>query len=47
MHASKTQVSGILNNSMYVGQYVWNRSQWIKDPDKHTARRTFSPKFAV
>jgi site-specific DNA recombinase len=30
--------SGILNNELYVGRYVWNRSQWLKDPD--TGRRT-------
>ncbi len=25
--------TGILNNPLYVGKYIWNRSQWIKDPD--------------
>lgn len=30
--------SGVLNNELYVGRYVWNRSQWLKDPD--TGRRT-------
>ncbi len=28
---------GILANPIYVGRYVWNRSQWIKHPD--TGRR--------
>lgn len=30
--------SGILNNELYIGRYVWNRAQWIKDPE--TGRRT-------
>lgn len=30
--------SGLLHNELYVGRYVWNRSQWLKDPD--TGRRT-------
>lgn len=30
--------SGIINNELYVGRYIWNRSQWIKDPD--TGKRT-------
>lgn len=25
--------SGILNNTLYIGKYIWNRSQWMKDPD--------------
>jgi len=29
---------GILNCPLYGGRYVWNRSQWVKDPD--TGRRT-------
>jgi site-specific DNA recombinase len=30
--------SGILNNPLYDGRIVWNRAQWIKDPD--TGKRT-------
>lgn len=29
--------TGILNNPLYIGQYIWNRSVWVKDPD--TRRR--------
>ena len=29
---------GILNNPLYIGQYIWNRSQWVKNPD--TKKRT-------
>lgn len=28
---------GLLNNPLYIGQYIWNRSQWMKDP--HTGKR--------
>ena len=31
--------TGILANELYVGRYVWNRSQWIRDPD--TRKRTY------
>lgn len=24
---------GLLNNEMYIGRLVWNRRQWLKDPD--------------
>ena len=30
--------SGVLNNALYVGQLIWNRSQYVKDPD--TGKRT-------
>lgn len=30
---------GMLHNRLYVGQVVWNRRQWIKDPD--TGRRRY------
>jgi site-specific DNA recombinase len=30
--------SGLLNNALYTGHLVWNRRQWLKDPD--TGRRT-------
>ena len=25
--------TGILNNTLYIGQHIWNRSEWVKDPD--------------
>ncbi|WP_311735648.1 recombinase family protein [Paraburkholderia sp. HC6.4b] len=33
LYGSPRKGSGILNNSAYIGIYIWNRSQWIKDPD--------------
>ncbi|MBR7777402.1 recombinase family protein [Undibacterium sp. BYS50W] len=35
--------SGILNNELYVGRYVWNRSQWVKDPDSGKRQRIDRP----
>ena len=35
--------SGILNNALYVGRYIWNRSQWIKDPDSTKRQRIDRP----
>lgn len=31
--------AGVLNNELYVGRVIWNRRQWLKDPD--TGRRTY------
>ena len=28
--------SGLLNNELYIGRYVWNRREWVKDPDNPT-----------
>ncbi len=33
IYGSPNKGSGILNNSAYIGEYIWNRSQWLKDPD--------------
>ncbi len=30
---------GILNNPLYIGVYMWNRSKWIKDPDTGKRKR--------
>ena len=30
--------SGLLNNQLYIGRYVWNRREWVKDPDNPTRR---------
>lgn len=35
--------SGVLNNELYAGRYVWNRSQWKKDPDTGKRFRTIRP----
>lgn len=38
IYGSPAKGAGILNNELYIGRYVWNRSKWVKDPD--TAKRT-------
>ncbi len=35
--------SGILNNELYAGRYIWNRSQWVKDPDSGKRQRIDRP----
>ncbi|MFO0389405.1 MAG: recombinase family protein [Alphaproteobacteria bacterium] len=32
--------TGLLNNQLYIGRYIWNRSEWRKDPDTGKRRRT-------
>lgn len=31
--------TGLLNNQLYVGRYIWNRSAWLKDPDTGKRKR--------
>lgn len=38
IYGNPARLAGLVNNELYVGRYVWNRSQWVKDPD--TGRRT-------
>lgn len=38
LYGSPAKGAGVLNNELYVGRYVWNRSLWVKDPD--TGKRT-------
>jgi DNA invertase Pin-like site-specific DNA recombinase len=33
LFGSPRKGSGILNNELYAGRYIWNRSQFVKDPD--------------
>lgn len=39
LHGDVTKGLGMLNNELYTGRVVWNRRQWIKDPD--TGRRRY------
>lgn len=43
IYGSPVKGSGILNNRLYVGEYVWNRSQWIKDPETGRRQRRDRP----
>jgi DNA invertase Pin-like site-specific DNA recombinase len=43
IYGSPHKGSGIVNNELYVGRYVWNRSQWIKDPETGRRQRIDRP----
>lgn len=43
LYGSPAKGSGVLNNELYVGRYVWNRSKWVKDPDTGKRQRTERP----
>lgn len=34
---------GLLNNALYIGQQVWNKSKWIRDPATGRRKRTERP----
>ncbi len=38
-----TRGIGILNNELYIGCRIWNRSRWAKDPDTGKRRQTPRP----
>lgn len=44
LYGSPDKGSGILNNELYVGRYIWNRSQWLKDPDTGRRQRIARPR---
>ncbi len=35
---------GILHNELYIGRHIWNRSQWVKDPDTGKRQRLDRPR---
>ena len=41
IYGDMTKGTGLLNNQLYIGRYVWFRSQWVKDAD--TGRRLAKP----
>jgi DNA invertase Pin-like site-specific DNA recombinase len=43
IHGAERSGVGILNNPLYVGRFIWNRSQWTKDPDTGRRKRTERP----
>jgi len=43
LYGSPAKGSGVLNNELYVGRYIWNRSQWVKDPDTGARQRMDRP----
>ncbi len=43
IYGSPAKGSGILNNEVYVGRYVWNRSRWVRNPDTRKRERLMRP----
>tara|TARA_R110002072_G_scaffold266301_1_gene425157 strand:+ start:8679 stop:10268 length:1590 start_codon:yes stop_codon:yes gene_type:complete len=33
LYGSPAKGTGVLHNELYIGRQIWNRSQWLKDPD--------------
>ena len=44
LYGSPAKGSGVLNNEIYIGRYIWNRSQWVKDPDSAKRQRIDRPR---
>jgi site-specific DNA recombinase len=43
IHGDTRKGTGLLNNQLYIGRYVWNRSQWILNPDTGRKKRIPRP----
>ena len=43
LYGSPAKGSGLLNNELYKGRHIWNRSQWLKDPDTGKRKRFERP----
>lgn len=43
LYGSPSKGTGILNNVIYIGDQIWNRSQWVKDPDTGVRARIERP----
>ncbi|MET0106192.1 MAG: recombinase family protein [Sedimenticola sp.] len=39
IYGDMTKGTGILNNELYIGRQVWNRSRWVERPDGKKERR--------
>lgn len=44
LYGSPNKGSGVLNNELYIGRQIWNRSQWVKDPDTGKRARLDRPR---
>jgi DNA invertase Pin-like site-specific DNA recombinase len=47
LNGNRSRGTGILNNKMYVGRLVWNRLNYVNDPDTGKRRSRANPKEAV
>ena len=44
IYGDMTDGTGLLNNELYIGRYIWNRSEWVKNPDTGKRKRIKRPK---
>jgi len=44
LFGSPAKGSGVLNNDLYRGVMIWNRSRWVKDPDSGKRQRFDRPR---
>lgn len=44
LYGSPAKGSGVLCNELYIGRQIWNRSQWVKDPDTDKRTRLERPR---
>lgn len=44
LYGSPAKGAGVLNNELYIGRLIWNRSQWVKDPDSGKRTRMDRPR---
>lgn len=44
IYGRQDRASGILNNELYIGRYIWNRAQFVKDPDSRKRTRIDRPR---
>lgn len=44
LYGNPARLAGVLNNPLYIGQYIWNRSQWVKNPDTGKRMRMDRPR---
>ena len=44
LHGSSIKGLGLLNNELYTGRVIWNRRQWVKDPETGKRRYVERPR---
>ncbi len=43
IHGDMSKGTGLLNNELYIGNYIWNRSRWVRNPDTNRKTRIARP----
>jgi DNA invertase Pin-like site-specific DNA recombinase len=43
IYGDMTKGTGLLNNELYIGRYIWNRSKWVPNPDTGRRNRKLRP----